>query len=713
MPMTRKIYALFVLIAMLFGGSVFAQGQRPAPSHGSPKGGKVNERVLATPSPQNSGGGRTASQTAQGNDGQSRAGSLRQGSIQEGYSSQLKGPGLPKEEVTRNEVGDKLSKVEGKLETVLKEVKEVKSASGKIGELQTALQGAITRVENEVNKRATSQEGHPASPFPVPAWIPLGISGLSLAFILVVIIIAILIRLCLGQLNKRVADVNKCATDCVEKNQRSSDDINAAVAELRKSLHAQLKFLTDAVQAVDGKTGKLSQALKDIPRQLEAATKAMSRDVESHRGSLISCLFGRGKVSAPETGLTQQIEERIGGIEERIGQFQSAILAAVESDQKLQSRKVELDGHELRLKERENNLAAECSRAREEGAAVAERRAASFEAANKVLTDNMNAKAVEFGKRIATLEGERNMAKAAAQQAEAACAAAKSQADAAVKIREKLTEEVTRLSSEITKRDQARETELANAREEIRSKIEKAHADETATLRAEATSARAERDRAQKAVESLLAQKNVVDSELAAVKSSLDAEKAARENDRIAAERELAAEKAARESDLQKAEKEIAALASERDAAMSRVFPEEFREDADSQPLLAALDEWDARNVPGSALARASLAIFADRKDLPTKIWQRALGDLSLGIAAALDADKKSPADVATTLGQWKAVVEKRAGGNTSFSLKLPSIGSHVDTSWMHAKPGSAKVSRVRSWAVYGQAGNVYMAEVE
>ena len=154
-------------------------------------------------------------------------------------------------------------------------------------------------------------------------------------------------------------------------------------------------------------------------------------------------------------------------------------------------------------------------------------------------------------------------------------------------------------------------------------------------------------------------------------------------------------------------------MSAERDAAKSRVFPEEFRSDPSFEPLLARLDEWDAHGAPGAALARASLAIFADRKNLPAKIWQRALGDLSLGLAAAMDADKMQPTESVASLGAWKSAVEKRAAGGPSFSLNLPSVGAKVDISWMHSKSGAATVRRVLSWAVYGQSGNAYMAEVE
>lgn len=576
---------------------------------------------------------------------------------------------------------------------------QIRSISDRIDAMSNIVDSACAKLD----KLQRKPDPHiPPPPSSVPAWIAAG------AGLLAVGVICIVLPVLLGLKRQ-----NKAIFDRIQQNGNGAKDIitsltavETAVADLPKALLMQVKQLMDAVQKIDGKIGKFERGASDIPRQFDAVAKTISRDAESHRGSILTWLFGRGKTQAPENGFVQQIEDRIE-------KFQAIVLSAVESDHKLQSRKLELDERERKLSERANALDAECDKARCEGEAEAKRRAIALESANKVLAENMNSRSVEFGKRIATLEGEMNAAKVAAQQAKSECAVAKSQADAAVKLRDKLSEEVSRLSSEVAKRDQARDAEIANAREEIKTRIEKASAEEMANLRAEAKIARDERDVAKRATEDLQAQKSAVDAALVAARASLDAEKVARENDRTAAERELATERAARESDRKMAEEKLAELVHERDAAVARVFPEEFHDDPDFQPLLSMLDEWDARGVPGSALARASLSIFADRKNLPPKIWQRALGDLSLGLAAAMNAEKRSPAEAADVLGKWKAAVQKRASEGPSFSLNLPLIGAQVDTSWMHAKPGAAKVSRIGSWAVYGQSGNVYMAEVE
>ena len=579
---------------------------------------------------------------------------------------------------------------------------QINSISEHVDTISKRLGFLSNKIDNQrINSGPVAPDKYQTLKF-VLVWIAAGAGFFSVIAIFLVFPVLLRLKRQNGDIGDRVQQ-NGATAEVIST---TIDGIKSSVVDLPRALQPQLKQIMDIVQKVDGRIGKFERTASDIPRQFDAVAKAMSRDAESHRGSILSWLFGRGKTQAPENGFTQQVEDRIE-------KFQIAVLSAVESDQKLQSRKLELEERERRLNERAAEMNAECARARDEGAAAAERRVAALETANRVLSENMSAKSIEFGKQVATLEGERNAATAAAQQARSECVAARSQADAAMKLREKLSDEVKRLSSEITKRDQAKEAEIASAREEIRSKIESANAAEMASLRAEAENARDERDRAKKTAEELQTMKVTVDAELATTKSLLDAEKVARENDMTAAARKLSAEKSAREEDRQKAEKKLSEVAIERDKAISRVFPAEFREESDCQPLLQVLDEWDSRSVPGSALARASLAIFADRRNQPPKIWQRALGDFSLGLASAMNADKKSPVEVAEMLGKWKAVLERRSVGGPAFSLKLPSIGSQVDTSWMHAKPGAAKVSRIGSWAVYGQSGNVYMAEVE
>ena len=538
-----------------------------------------------------------------------------------------------------------------------------------------------------------------------PAWIA---AGTGLLAVLTAVLALVLLKSRIGRLDAAIADNRRKETATENAIAADVKAVRTAVGDtdLKAAFQAQVRPLAEAIRALDGKIAGFDRTVRDIPGQFDAVAKTISRDSESHRSSILAWLFGRGRTQAPESGFAQQIEERIE-------QFQTAVLAAVETDRKLQSRKLELDERERKLNERERNLNAERDRARADGAAAAERKAAALEAANKAMTESLTAKGTEFGKKVALLESERDAAKAAAQQAEAASAAAKRQAEEAVKLREKLAADIARLTAEITAHAKSREADLAKAREEIRATLERANADEIAGLRAEAKAAREERVRADETAKSLRDAKTAAETALASAKAAFEAEKSAHEGDRAAAAQELSAEKAARAAEREAAGKELAAATAERDAAKSRVFPAEFRDDAAFEPLLAQLDAWDADGIPGSALARASLSIFSDRKNLSATIWLRALGDFSRGLAAAMETEKIPPTDIVATLGKWKAAIEKRAAGGPSFSLNLPSVGTKVDISWMHAKAGAASVRRVHSWAVYGPSGNAYMAEVE
>ena len=577
--------------------------------------------------------------------------------------------------------------------------------SGKIDELSRIINN-LEKTQATLQPSGSPEDKPPAQPAPMfPVWVSVGAGALA---VIVALTVLLSLKKGIGRLDAAIGVASKQSGAELAVIGKDVKAVRGVVGEtpLKDALLPQFKSLSDALRSLDGKVGGFDRPIRDIPGQFDAVAKTISRDAETHRSSIFAWLFGRGKTQAPESGFARQIEDRIG-------EFQTAVLAAVETDRKLQARKLELDERERRLDERTRSLDAECAKARAEGAAAAERRAAAQEAANKALAENMTAKAAEFGKKVAALEIERDGAKTAARKAEAAGAEAKRQADEATKVRARLTADVSRLSMELSKRDQTRESELAKARDEIRGRLEQANAEELAGLRAEVKAARDERDKATKSAETMRVEKSAVEAELAAAKSSLEAEKVARESDRDSAARELAAEKAARNAERENAERTLASVSAERDAARSRVFPDEFSGDSAFEPLLAQLDAWDADGAPGASLARASLAIFADRKNLPANIWQRALGDLSLGLAAAMDAAKMAPVDIVSSLGSWKTAIERRAAGGPSFSLNLPSVGAKVDTSWMNAKSGAATVRRVLSWAVYGQSGNAYMAKVE
>ena len=511
-----------------------------------------------------------------------------------------------------------------------------------------------------------------------------------------------------------------------------------------KSVKAQVAA---AKMSIEGKVTALDRDLREQPAKLDAVGKTFSREAENQRRAIMDALFGRGKGPAEAGGLVPQFEARMAALEKEL-------LAAVTTERELQARKSALDARENKLSERERDISAELAAAREKGAAEAMGKVAVLEVADASLrkafdemqtrlSERIAAQSQEFGKRFAALEAERNGAVAALRKAEteavevdrrAAMAEQnagklKIERDAAVAAR---AADVARLNDEIRRRDEARDAEITKARENIRAEIEKSTADAMEKLKADAQSARDNQAKIEEAarqaamesartIESLRAVGAKTEAALVTARSSLETEKSARASEHAEAERILAAEKAAsakaladeksaHEADCQKAKAEVAELAAARDAARNRLFPAELASDAGFEPLIESLDDLDARKIPGASLARAALTIFAERKNLPDKIWLRALGDFSLGLATALDADGE---DAVATLAKWKSMLEKVGAASPSFSLRLPSIGSKVDIAWMHSRAGVSTVRKVRSWAVFGSSGNAYMAEVE
>ena len=514
-----------------------------------------------------------------------------------------------------------------------------------------------------------------------------------------------------------------------------------------KSVKTQMASAKMSATTIEDKVLALDRDLREQPAKLDAVAKAFSRDAENQRRAITDALFGRGKGPAEAGGLVPQFEARIAALEKEL-------LAAVTTERELQARKSALDARENKLLERERDISAELAAAREKGAAEAMGKVTALEAADASLrkafdemqarlSEKISAQSQEFGKRLAALESERNGAVAASRKAEteavevgrrAAMAEQnagklKIERDAAVAAR---AADVARLNDEIRRRDEARDAEIAKARENIRAEIENETADVMEKLKADAKSARDNQAKIEesarqaatesaKTIESLRAVGAETEAALVTAQSSLEAEKSARASEHAEAERILAAEKAAaakaladeklaHEADCQKAKAEVAELAAARDAARTRLFPAELASDSGFGPLIGSLDDLDARKLPGASLARAALTIFAERKRLPDKIWLRALGDFSLGLATAIDADG---GDTVATLAKWKSMLEKIGAAAPSFSLRLPAIGSKVDIAWMHSRAGVSTVRKVRSWAVFGSAGNAYMAEVE
>ncbi len=550
----------------------------------------------------------------------------------------------------------------------------------------------------------------------LPAWIAVAVSLLTLG---VVVLLICLLKRGKGWLDDTIGNVHRQLQNDITGLDENVKAIRNVLGEspLEKTLQQQFNKVEKSLQSLERKIGGVDQSAQDFLGKFDKMGESILRDSKERHTSFFSWLFGREKTQAPESGFAQQIKETLED-------FQSKILAALETDEKLQFRKLELDERESLLAKREQSLNDECEKARKDGASVAERRADALKDAYNVLGKTLSEKtaefekvikenSIEFGKSVKSLESERDEAMTAAKNAKEASAEAIRRAEKAMKDRGILEDKVSHLSSEIAKRDQSWNTELAKKRDEIRNEIEHACDEKMAELRAKLELAREECEKAIKSIEKIRAEKASVDAALDDTKKSLENEKMARENEHETAAQELEAEKKARQSERENAEQRLAIVSTERDTAKSRLFPAEFRGDPSFEPLLARLDALDVAGAPGATLARASLAIFAERKNLSAKIWQRALGDLSLGLAIAMDSDKMHPADVVATLGAWKSAIEKHVTGGPSFSLNLPSIGSKVEFSWMHAKSGAATVRRVLSWAVYGQSGNAYMAEVE
>ncbi len=577
-------------------------------------------------------------------------------------------------------------------------------------------------------------------------WIASGAAILAAILALVAVIVSkngasSIERIMEDEAHKRKDEADKTQEKVEQFLKKAFEDADAV-------LKKQVVAAKTSISAIDGKVSALDRALREQPAKLDAVIKTFSREAESQRQSIMGALFGHARASTETPGLAPQMEMRLGALEK-------TVLSAVTTEHELQLRKVALDIREKELSEREQNFSAELDEARKEGASSGMKKVAALETAGESLrkvfeemqtrfSAKLSEQSQDFGKRIATLEAERDGAVLASRKAENTAADANRRVAAAEESNKKLKAErdaaiadriaeVKRLGEEIRRRDETRDAEIAKARDNIRAEIEKANADAMAQLQADVQSARDERAKAEdiarraaedsaKTIESLRLTCAKVDSELAVARTALEAEKSARaaectEAERVlaaeksAAAQILAAEKAAHDTDLQKAGREVAELVSARDAARSRLFPAEFASAPELKTLLESLDGMDAKSLPGAALARASLAIIADRRNLPDKIWLRAVGDFSLGLAKALEANGAT--DSMATLANWKTVLEKFGSNAPSFSLRLPAIGSKVDIAWMHSRAGVSTVRKVRSWAVFGSKGNAYMAEVE
>ena len=137
----------------------------------------------------------------------------------------------------------------------------------------------------------------------------------------------------------------------------------------------------------------------------------------------------------------------------------------------------------------------------------------------------------------------------------------------------------------------------------------------------------------------------------------------------------------------------------------------------------ASAAEADVRTLRASAdsvqdetrqLVHAAVAAFASSDDVGEETWLRSLRDIARGISKFSASRGDTPKETLALLAKWSRTLQDFESGGREFSLTLPSSGASVDSSWMTAaRSGTATVSRVVTWAVYGKNGIRHNAEVE
>ena len=502
---------------------------------------------------------------------------------------------------------------------------------------------------------------------------------------------------------------------------------------------------------------QLNKGASDVGKALDRI-----KDAEAQVRKLTYALSGDASGKTPQS-LVESFEGRLNSLT-------AALDAVTDSNNNLQDLNRTMDkglasvqNFEAAVKERETAIASEIAKASEleykRGLADGEAKArkdldennaemnkllGQIEAKNATLDElrkENSEKDVAYGDMKSKLESERDAAKTETKKAqdnlkdvEEQLAAVKSDLE---KIRDNARRgfeekdarinqkdaDINRLEAEVLRLAESLERDKAKAREEIRSEIEASAKSEINGLNEALRKAEAERDETRESarqsdaekdrvIEGLRLDKANTEQELSETKSLLDAEMDARKKERAAAAKELQEEKDGRAADNAECARRIATVEAEREAAKARLFPASLNSVGELKPLIESLDAMDADGIPGAALARASLAVFAEAKTAADRIRLRALGDFSMGIASALVASGKSAVEVATALAEWKVAIEKASAQLPAFSLRLPTIGQRIDISWMHSKVGTTAVRTINSWAVFGSTGNVYMAEV-
>lgn len=533
-----------------------------------------------------------------------------------------------------------------------------------------------------------------------------------------------------------------------------NDDSASKLANKVESLvPAQLKVVLDKTVALlpaknlsdlTAKVGHLStsvvpaEELRKTLKEIQAALQRVPASVETSNTSFFGRLFGANH-SNLVADWKAQLTDLKGFAEESLRKLDGR-LATAES---LSQREGVIHAREAELQKRENDCKARETAFRQELEAAA-RAAAQNE--RDALQAGAQSLGDDLGRRIATLlesarksaeeiatlrerlqnaqketlriDGERQKAESQANETGTALRVAQNElgqvrkerdtllADREAAIQAKADEIRKDLEGRSAKRIADLEADVRQARDTLDSERRQAKQDAQAALQ-KLAGIQTEKDtlvsRLQTTDADLAAEKTARRTEADAAQKALQAEKEGRAADKAAADKELSAK-------MEVAGKELAQCASERDAAKARLYPAEIAQNPDFAPLLAQLDEWESQHKPGAALARAALAVFAQRsaQDFPAELWLRALSDLSRGIAMATA--NESPDNALKILADWKKAIAP-LGTDPYFSLSLPSIGERADIRNMKYT-NKSRVSRVLSWAVYDQTDCKHPAEI-
>lgn len=86
------------------------------------------------------------------------------------------------------------------------------------------------------------------------------------------------------------------------------------------------------------------------------------------------------------------------------------------------------------------------------------------------------------------------------------------------------------------------------------------------------------------------------------------------------------------------------------------------------------------------------------------------LREISRCLVTCQENNGASPKETAAVLEPWASMLKN---GKHDIQLRIPAIGSHVETAWMHSESNAATVEAIYTWAVYSSGGIVYAAEIQ